>query len=168
MAVRLIPGNQSRKTCYRRWSVHHQRLCIELLDYVWIVAHFPALGGVTGALALPPVFSVALASSILFFPDSSRRLLRVGQIYRARSEVDRIRGIDIDDDDIVREVASIEFSLEETTREATSMKDIFRTKDGKLFYRFMLCVGLQFWIQMTGARVIGTYSTTIFQSNLNL
>lgn len=51
---------------------------------------------------------VALASSILFFPESPRWLPRVGHIDEARSELARIRDSDIDDDEIVREIVSIE------------------------------------------------------------
>ncbi|KAK1149079.1 hypothetical protein N8T08_007757 [Aspergillus melleus] len=48
------------------------------------------------------------------------------------------------------------------------MRDIFTMKQGKLLYRFMLCMGLQFFIHMTGANVISTYVTTIFQQDLDL
>ncbi|CAI7567889.1 unnamed protein product [Penicillium manginii] len=119
-------------------------------------------------LAIPTVASVVLCVSIFFFPESPRWLVRAGEIEQASVELARIKNKDRDSDEIIREIASIELSLEETARNAASLKDIFTSKDGKLFYRFMLCMGLQFWIQMTGAQVISTYTTTIFQNNLAL
>lgn len=119
-------------------------------------------------LAIPAVLSIILVSSVFFFSESPRWLVRIGHPEHAAKELARIRGIDIDATEIRREISSIEFSLEETAQTAASFRDIFTMQDGKLFYRFMLCIGLQFWIQMTGASVISTYSTTIFQQNLGL
>ncbi|KAJ5183010.1 hypothetical protein N7492_000626 [Penicillium capsulatum] len=119
-------------------------------------------------LAIPAVLSIILSISIFAFPESPRWLISAGQTERAASELSWIKNIDQDDDSVIREIAAIEFSLEETARNAASIRDIFTTTDGKLFYRFMLCIGLQFWIQMTGAQVISTYSTTIFENNLAL
>lgn len=119
-------------------------------------------------LAIPGAFSIILCSSIFFFPESPRWLVKVGRVEEATSELARIKRVDRDADEITSEITAIEVSLESTTSKASSFGDIFTMKDGKLFYRLMLCIGLQFWLQMTGAQVISTYSTTIFQQNLNL
>ncbi|KAJ5321870.1 uncharacterized protein N7506_011000 [Penicillium brevicompactum] len=119
-------------------------------------------------VAMPAVLSIALISSVFLFPESPRWLVRIGQRDKAVRELARIRDTGCDTPEVQREVASIEFSLEETAQTAASFRDIFTMKDGKLFYRFMLCMGIQFWIQMTGASVISTYTTTIFRENLGL
>ncbi|KAJ5241971.1 uncharacterized protein N7469_000298 [Penicillium citrinum] len=119
-------------------------------------------------LAIPTVISLVLCVSIFFFPESPRWLVRAGETEKASLQLSCIKDKRADSDEVVQEIASIELSLEETARNTASLMHIFTSKDGKLFYRFMLCVGLQFWIQMTGAQVISTYSTTIFQDNLNL
>ncbi|KAL4968130.1 sugar porter family MFS transporter [Aspergillus stella-maris] len=119
-------------------------------------------------LAIPGVLSIALCLAIFFFPESPRWLISIGRMDKATSELARLKGLDPVAVDITREVTAIEVSLESTAQKASTYRDIFTMKDGKLFYRVMLCVGLQFWIQMTGAQVISTYSTTIFQQNLNL
>jgi sugar porter (SP) family MFS transporter len=119
-------------------------------------------------VAMPVVLSIVLISSVFLFPESPRWLVRVGQREKAVQQLARIRDTGTDATEVQREIASIEFSLEETAQTAATFKDIFTMKDGKLFYRFMLCLGLQFWIQMTGASVISTYSTTIFREDLGL
>ncbi|KAL4938815.1 hypothetical protein BDV06DRAFT_225642 [Aspergillus oleicola] len=119
-------------------------------------------------LAIPGALSILLCSSIFFFPESPRWLVSIGRIEKASNELARLKKLDPSSDEITREVIAIEVSLESTAQKASSYRDIFTMKDGKLFYRVMLCVGLQFWIQMTGAQVISTYSTTIFEQNLNL
>ncbi|KAL4802043.1 general substrate transporter [Aspergillus unguis] len=121
-------------------------------------------------LAIPGAISIILIASIFFFPESPRWLVSVGKVEEATAELARLRGVceSAGMEDITREITAIEVSLETTASKASSFKDIFTMKDGKLFYRCMLCIGLQFWIQMTGAQVISTYSTTIFQQNLDL
>ncbi|PLB43365.1 general substrate transporter [Aspergillus steynii IBT 23096] len=119
-------------------------------------------------LAIPCVFSIMLMASIFFFPESPRWLVSSGRRDGAAHSLARIKQTSPDDPNIRQEVSTIELSLEETSRTAATMKDIFTMKDGKLFYRFMLCMGLQFFIHMTGANVISTYVTTIFQQDLGL
>ncbi|KAL4796618.1 general substrate transporter [Aspergillus venezuelensis] len=131
--------------------------CIQEHDVSWRVP-----------LATPGVLSIDLCLGIFFFPESPRWLVSIGHIEKATSELARLKGLDSAGDKITREVNAIEVSLESTAQKASTYRDIFTMKDGKLFYRVFLCVGLQFWIQMTGAQVISTYSTTIFPQNLNL
>lgn len=119
-------------------------------------------------MAIPCVFAIVLSSSIFFFPESPRWLVRVGRGDHAALELARIGEKDPTSPEIRQEVAGIESSLEETAQNAAMVRDIFTMKDGKLFYRFMLCICLQFWLQMTGANAISTYSTTIFEENLQL
>lgn len=119
-------------------------------------------------LAIPCAFSLVLVTSIFLFPESPRWLVRVGRREKAAGALARTRSRGADDPEIRQEVASIELSLEETAASAATVRDIFSMKDGKLFYRFMLCMGLQFFIHMTGANVISTYVTTIFQQDLEL
>ncbi|KAL4920405.1 general substrate transporter [Aspergillus aurantiobrunneus] len=119
-------------------------------------------------LAIPAMLSIILSLAIFFFPESPRWLVYIGSIEKASSELARIKKLDEAAGEITREVTAIQVSLETTASNASSVRDILTMKDGKLFYRCILCIGLQFWIQMTGAQVISTYSTTIFQQNLDL
>ncbi|PLB37774.1 general substrate transporter [Aspergillus candidus] len=119
-------------------------------------------------LAIPCAFSLVLVTSIFFFPESPRWLVGVGRREKAACALGQTKNRAADDPEIRQEVAAIELSLEETAGSAATARDIFTMKDGKLFYRFMLCMGLQFFIHMTGANVISTYVTTIFQQDLGL
>ncbi|KAE8149704.1 general substrate transporter [Aspergillus avenaceus] len=119
-------------------------------------------------LAIPSAACIILCLSVFLFPESPRWLVRIGKAKQAAQGLARIKNIEAGSEDIQKEIAAIQSSLEETAQNTASFKDIFTMKDGKLFYRLMLCIGIQFWIQMTGANVISTYSTTIFQDNLDL
>jgi len=119
-------------------------------------------------MAIPCVFSLMPIASIFFLPESPRWLVRAGHATQAALILGRIKEMDSENPEIRHEIAGIEASLEESAQNAASVKDIFTMKDGKLFYRFMLCIGLQFWVQMTGANAISTYCTTIFQDSLGL
>ena len=118
--------------------------------------------------AIPSAIAIAPIVSIFFLSESPRWLLRVGRKTEAARELSLIRGYDIDSAEIKEELASIEFSLAETKQSTASVKDIFTMKDGKYFFRFMLIIGVQFWMQLSGTSVITTYATTIFKQDLQL
>jgi hypothetical protein len=63
------------------------------------------------------------------------------------------------DPEISTELSGIELALEETGRSAAKLGDIFTMGKDKLFYRFSLCIFLQFLQQMCGSNLISTYST---------
>lgn len=118
--------------------------------------------------AIPSAIAIAPILSIFAFPESPRWLLRVGNRSKAAQEMSLIKDADIDSVEVKEELASIEVSLAETAQSTASVKDIFSMKDGKYFYRFLLILGIQFWMQMTGTSVITTYATTIFKQDLQL
>lgn len=120
------------------------------------------------SLAIPGILSLFPLAVILFLPESPRWLVGVGSRDQASKELARIKGYELDDSRIIEEISEIELSLEETSGQALSIRDIFTMQDGKLFYRFMLCILLQLLQQMSGANAITTYSQTIFEKNLGL
>ncbi|KAJ5736489.1 Major facilitator superfamily domain general substrate transporter [Penicillium malachiteum] len=69
---------------------------------------------------------------------------------------------------MVREIASIESSLEETANSATSLMDLLKMGEDRLLYRFGICILLQFFQQMSGGNLISVYSTVIFETGLGL
>lgn len=69
------------------------------------------------------------------------------------------RGMDRENPEIGAEISGIELALEETGRSAAKIRDIFTMGKDKLFYRFSLCIFLQFLQQMCGSNLISTYST---------
>lgn len=111
-------------------------------------------------LALPCVISMLLMSAIFFLPESPRWLVRMGRIEEARRNLSALKDLDVDDTTIAYEISGIEYSLEETSKKAASMRDLFTMKDGKLFYRFMLCIMLQFFQQMSGGNLISGKSVS--------
>jgi hypothetical protein len=79
-----------------------------------------------------------------------------------------LRDLPLDDAIVSAEIEGIQYSLEETTVERASMKDMFTMGPEKLFYRFCLCILLQFYQQMSGSNLISVYAPVIFQQNLKL
>ena len=62
----------------------------------------------------------------------------------------------------------IQYALEESMVKKASMADMFTMGPEKLFYRFCLCIMLQFYQQMSGSNLISVYAPVIFQQNLKL
>lgn len=82
-----------------------------------------------------------------------------GKVEEARHSLSAFKGLALDDPEITTEISGIELALEETGRSAAKIKDIFTMGKDKLFYRFSLCIFLQFLQQMCGSNLISTYST---------
>ncbi|KAF2703295.1 hypothetical protein K504DRAFT_508210 [Pleomassaria siparia CBS 279.74] len=119
-------------------------------------------------LAIPCLFSILLLASTFYFPESPRWLVRKGRNDEARASLSAFKQLDPNDPEISTELSGIEFALEESGRGAAKFSDIFTMGPDKLFYRFSLCIFLQFLQQMCGSNLISTYSTIIFQQGLNM
>lgn len=99
-------------------------------------------------LAIPFLFSAMLLISIFSFPESPRWLVSKGQVREATTSLAHYRGLSSSHEAILREIASIELAFEST--ESSSLKDIFNPEDKtRLLYRFWLCMGLNFFQQVS-------------------
>lgn len=119
-------------------------------------------------LALPNIFSVIIMLSIFFVPESPRWLIKVGRYQEATEIISKLKDIPIDDSEIYNEVSEIRSALEEGVAQKTSLKDMFTMGPDKLFFRFCLCILLQFYQQMSGVNLISVYGPVIFEQSLNI
>ncbi|KFZ02656.1 hypothetical protein V500_00046 [Pseudogymnoascus sp. VKM F-4518 (FW-2643)] len=119
-------------------------------------------------LAIPIAFSIILMSCIFFMPESPRWLIKVGRVQEARVNLSKLKDVTLDDPILTAEIEGIQYALEESTVKKASMADMFTMGPEKLFYRFCLCIMLQFYQQMSGSNLISVYASVIFQQNLKL
>jgi MFS family permease len=110
-------------------------------------------------LAIPTVISLIPIFAVWIIPESPRWLVNKARVEDARKSLSDFKGLDLHDPEISAEISGIEFALEETGRSAAKLSDIFTMGKDKLFYRFSLCIFLQFLQQMCGSNLISTYST---------
>lgn len=116
-------------------------------------------------LAIPCLISMVVMAAVFCIPESPRWLVNKSRVEEARASLSAFKQLSPDDPEISAEISGIELALEETGRSAAKIRDIFTMGKDKLFYRFSLCIFLQFLQQMCGSNLISTYSTV---SRLNL
>ena len=122
-----------------------------------------------GSLAIPSLFSLIIITSIFFLRESPRWLVLKNQSASAQQTLAILRAKDMASPEILDELRGIELSLEETAGSALRLRDVFTTGgEDKLLYRFLLCVTLQFFQQMSGGTLISIYIPIIFETNLGL
>ncbi|RDW60230.1 hypothetical protein BP5796_11836 [Coleophoma crateriformis] len=119
-------------------------------------------------LGIPILFSIILMICIFLMPESPRWLIKVGRVEEATLQLSKLKDLPIDDPLISAEVDGIQYALEESVVKKASMKDMFTMGPEKLFYRFCLCILLQFYQQMSGSNLISVYSTVLFQQKIGL
>ncbi|KAH8423211.1 sugar porter family MFS transporter [Aspergillus melleus] len=122
-------------------------------------------------LALGFIFPLILLASVFLLPESPRWLILVSRKHDAVRSLAAYRGLPDDDEAVQTEIASIASSLETTRQAQKSLsfrKLVFGDDEGRLLYRFALCLVIQFFQQMCGGNLISTYVSTIFEENLHL
>lgn len=119
-------------------------------------------------LVIPCAISLVPIATTFMIPESPRWLVNKGRVEEARKSLAAFRGMEPEHPEVATEISGIELALEETGRSAAKMSDIFTNGKDKLFYRFSLCIFLQFLQQMCGSNLISTYSTIIFQQGLGM
>ncbi|BCR84191.1 sugar porter family MFS transporter [Aspergillus chevalieri] len=121
-----------------------------------------------GSLAIPALFSFTIMASIFFLPESPRWLVLRNRSDSAQQSLASLRAKDITSPEVLQELHSIETSLEESSHGTIRLRDVFSANEDKLLYRFLLCVTLQFFQQMSGGTLISVYTPTIFEDDLDL
>ncbi|KAF1968480.1 general substrate transporter [Bimuria novae-zelandiae CBS 107.79] len=119
-------------------------------------------------LAIPCLISLVLIAAVFSIPESPRWLCNKNRFEEAKESLARFKGTSPVDPEVVSEIGGIELALEDTGRSAAKLSDIFTNGKDRLFYRFSLCIFLQFLQQMCGSNLISTYSTIIFQDGLGM
>ncbi|KAI1341721.1 general substrate transporter [Xylariaceae sp. FL0016] len=119
-------------------------------------------------IAIACAFSLILIASIYCFPESPRWLLMKNRREEALANLAVLRGHSEDSMEINAEITGIEHSLEITAHGAAKLSDILKMGEDKLLYRFLLCILLQFYQQMSGSNLVSVYATILFQKNIGL
>lgn len=149
-------------------------MCLGYALCNWIDFAFSRLSGENtgqwrGPLSLSFLPSLVILVAVFLLPESPRWLVRVNRTEEASASLAAYKGMSPEDEAIKSEISGIELSFENTTQSTRAIREMFsKDDDERLFYRFCLCIVLQFFQQMCGGNLISVYASTIFEQNLGL
>ena len=119
-------------------------------------------------IAISAIFPLTVMTFLPFMPESPRWLIRQSRISDAKRTLSALRDVPEDDPSLLAEVAAIEQTLERAAQGNVSLVNLLRNGEDRLLYRFLICILLQFYQQMSGGSLISIYSTIIFTSGLGM
>lgn len=100
-------------------------------------------------IAIATVYSLIVAVSIYFLPESPRWLVMKNRSKDARVVIAAFKAKPMDAIEVTTELQGIEYSLEDHTGKKVKLSDMLSMGEDKLLYRFGLCMLLQFYQQMS-------------------
>jgi hypothetical protein len=127
-------------------------MCLGFTLESWInLAFYHLYGPVTwrAPTAIAALFSINLMVTVYAFPESPRWLVMKNRRVEAAKVVSVLRNQSEQSSEVQNEIAGIEISLEETGKRAVQLTDLLKMGEDKLLYRFLLCILLQFYQQMS-------------------
>ncbi|KAF4760354.1 hypothetical protein HAV15_007912 [Penicillium sp. str.  len=117
-------------------------------------------------VGLPIIFCIIVIVFTCQMPESPRWLVRQGQVSAAREVLAALRDTEIHSEVVNKEILDVESSLAIAGK--GTLRQIFQMGHQRIFHRASLATGGLMLLQLTGVNSITFYSTTIFQTNLQL
>ncbi|KUM56721.1 hypothetical protein ACN42_g10488 [Penicillium freii] len=117
-------------------------------------------------VGLPIILCIIVIVFTCQMPESPRWLVRQGQVSAAREVFAALRDAEIDSEVVNKEILDVESSLAIAGK--GTLRQIFQMGHQRIFHRAALATGGLTLLQLTGVNSITFYSTTIFQTNLQL
>ncbi|KOS38620.1 hypothetical protein ACN38_g10554 [Penicillium nordicum] len=117
-------------------------------------------------VGLPIILCIIVIMFTCQMPESPRWLVRQGRVSAAREVFAALRDAEIHSEVVNKEILDVESSLAIAGK--GTLRQIFQMGHQRIFHRASLATGGLILLQLTGVNSITFYSTTIFQTNLQL
>ncbi|KAH8904069.1 general substrate transporter [Coniochaeta sp. PMI_546] len=119
-------------------------------------------------VGLQCAFALYVIALGLWLPDTPRWLMKNGRQARARIVLARLRGREVDDIEVKREVDEIEEAIRTESKSRGTWSDLWKDRGVMADKRFYLAVGIQFMQQCTGINIVTYYASTLYKETLGM